>query len=126
MMKKITFILFFVLFSVSCVFSQKTNVKKEVLVTKSMATKIADECLLGRGYALAVFYESNSEYLTMEDIAHGKGREILNELEKHPKYAENFIRKVYKNWGYNGLKQLRFNDTEITKAKKIINKLKKE
>lgn len=102
------------------------KVSKEVLITKSMSDKISDRCLYGRGYELAAFYEANSEYLSFSDIAKGKGREILNSLEKYPEYSENFIRKVYKTWGYNGLKEIGFTDKEIIRSKKIINKPKSE
>lgn len=106
---------------------QRVNKKQtSILVTKSMANKITNECLYSGGYAIAVFYESNSEYLTFSDIANGKGREVLKSLEKYPKYSENFIRKVYKTWGYNGLKEIGFTDSEIVKCKKIINKIKSE
>lgn len=106
---------------------QRVNKKQtSILVTKSMANKITNECLYGGGYALSVFYESNSEYLKFSDIAKGKGREVLKSLEKYPKYSENFIRKVYKTWGYNGLKEIGFTDSEIVKCKKIINKIKSE
>lgn len=81
--------------SISYSIGQKLDTKKEFIVTKSMAIKIADKCLYGNGYALAVFYESNSKYLSNTDIARGTGRTILNSLDKYPKYAENFIRMVY-------------------------------
>lgn len=118
----------FLVLSSTNVYAQKVNKKSTstILVTKSMANKIANECLYGGGYALSAFYEANGEYLTFSDIANGKGREILKSLEKHPKYSENFIRKVYKTWGYNGLKEIGFTDAEIVKSKKIINKLKSE
>lgn len=118
----------FITFSVFNIRAQSINKKtaQMVLVTKSMATKIANECLYGKGYALPAFYEANSKYLTFSDIAQGKGREILNSLEKYPKYSENFIRKVYETWGYNGLKEIGFTDAEIVKCKKIINKMKSE
>lgn len=118
----------FLVLSSTNVYAQRVNKKSTstILVTKSMANKIANECLYGGGYALSAFYEANSEYLTFSDIANGKGREILKSLEKHPKYSENFIRKVYKTWGYNGLKEIGFTDAEIIKSKKIINKLKSE
>lgn len=118
----------FLVLSSTNVYAQRVNKKSTstILVTKSMANKITNECLYGRGYALSAFYEANSEYLTFSDIANGKGREILKSLEKHPKYSENFIRKVYKTWGYNGLKEIGFTDAEIVKSKKIINKLKSE
>lgn len=118
----------FLVLSSTNVYAQRVNKKSTstILVTKSMANKIADECLYGGGYALSAFYEANGEYLTFSDIANGKGREILKSLEKHPKYSENFIRKVYKTWGYNGLKEIGFTDAEIVKSKKIINKLKSE
>lgn len=120
----IVLILAFLTFSIS-IDAQKTN-KKEVLVTKSMSEKISDRCLNGRGYELAAFYEANSKYLSFSDIAKGRGKEILNSLYKYPEYSENFIRKVYKTWGYNGLKEIGFTDSEIVKSKKIINKLKSE
>ena len=118
----------FLVLSSTNVYAQRVNKKptSTILVTKSMANKIANECLYGGGYALSAFYEANGEYLTFSDIANGKGREILKSLEKHPKYSENFIRKVYKTWGYNGLKEIGFTDAEIIKSKKIINKLKSE
>lgn len=118
----------FLVFSSTNVYAQKVNKKSTstILVTKTMANKIANECLYGGGYALSAFYEANSEYLTFSDIANGKGREILKSLEKHPKYSENFIRKVYETWGYNGLKEIGFTDTEIIRCKKIINKIKSE
>lgn len=118
----------FLVLSSTNVYAQRVNKKSTstILVTKSMANKIANECLYGRGYALSAFYEANSKYLTFSDISNGKGREILKSLEKHPKYSENFIRKVYKTWGYNGLKEIGFTDAEIVKSKKIINKLKSE
>lgn len=118
----------FLVLSSTNVYAQKMNKKSTstILVTKSMANKIANECLYGGGYALSAFYEANGEYLTFSDIANGKGREILKSLEKHQKYSENFIRKVYKTWGYNGLKEIGFTDAEIIKSKKIINKLKSE
>lgn len=118
----------FLVLSSTNVYAQKVNKKSTstILVTKTMANKIANECLYGGGYALSAFYEANSEYLTFSDIANGKGREILKSLEKHPKYSENFIRKVYETWGYNGLKEIGFTDTEIIRCKKIINKIKSE
>ena len=118
----------FLVLSSTNVYAQKVNTKSTstILVTKSMSNKIANECLYGRGYALAAFYEANGEYLTISDIANGKGREVLKSLEKYPKYSENFIRKVYDTWGYNGLKEIGFTDAEIIKSKKIINKLKSE
>ena len=118
----------FLVLSSTNVYAQKVNKKSTstILVTKSMANKIANECLYGRCYALSAFYEANEKYLTFSDIANGKGRKILKSLEKHPKYSENFIRKVYKTWGYNGLKEIGFTDAEIVKSKKIINKLKSE
>ena len=118
----------FLVLSSTNVYAQKVNKKSTStsLVTKTMANKIANECLYGGGYALSAFYEANSKYLTFSDIANGKGREILKSLEKHPKYSENFIRKVYETWGYNGLKEIGFTDTEIIRCKKIINKIKSE
>lgn len=118
----------FLVLSSTNVYAQKVNKKSTstILVTKTMANKIANECLYRGGYALSAFYEANSEYLTFSDIANGKGREILKSLEKHPKYSENFIRKVYETWGYNGLKEIGFTDTEIIRCKKIINKIKSE
>lgn len=118
----------FITLSVSNIQAQtvKKKTAQTVLVTKSMATKIANECLYGKGYALPAFYEANSKYLTFSDIAQGKGREILRSLGKYPKYSENFIRKIYETWGYNGLKEIGFTDAEIIKCKKIINKMKSE
>lgn len=118
----------FITLSVSNIQAQTTKKKtaQTVLVTKSMANKIANECLYGKGYALPAFYEANSKYITFSDIAQGKGREILRSLEKYPKYSENFIRKIYETWGYNGLKEIGFTDTEIIRCKKIINKIKSE
>ena len=118
----------FLVLSSTNIYAQRVNKKSTstILVTKSMANKIADECLNGKGYALSAFYAANSKYLTFSDIAKGKGREILKSLEKYPKYSENFIRKVHKIWGYDGLKEIGFTDAEIAKSKKIINKLKSE
>ena len=106
--------------------SRKSKPQTTVLVTKSMADKIADFCLSGQGYGKAVFYEANSKFLSFSDIASGKGNEVLNSLSKYPKYFENFIYGVYKTWGYDGLRQVGFTETEITKAKQIIAKRKKE
>lgn len=116
-MKKYVFILIFTLFNLS-VIAQNNN----SLVTKTMSDKIAKECLYGKGYARAIFYESNKEFLSSSDILSGKGKDILNSLYKYPKYSENFIRRVYKIWGYDGLKNLGFTDKEIILSKKIINK----
>ena len=118
----------FITLSASNVQAQTTKKKtaQTVLVTKSMAAKIANECLYGRGYALPAFYEANGKYITFSDIAQGKGREILKSLEKYPKYSENFIRKIYETWGYNGLKEIGFTNSEIIRCKKIINKIKSE
>ena len=106
--------------------SRKSKPQTTVLVTKSMADKIADFCLSGQGYGKAVFYEANSKFLSFSDIASGKGNEVLNSLSKYPKYSENFIYGVYKTWGYDGLRQVGFTETEITKSKQIIAKRKKE
>lgn len=127
-MKKVLFLLtVFATVSVLSLSAQKTSVKKtQAFVTKEMSEKIADMCLNSVGYSLGVFYESNKKLLTPTDIFRGKGREILNSLDKYPEYSENFIRAVFKTWGYNGLKEVGFNDTEIVRCKKIINKIKIE
>lgn len=118
----------FITLSVSNIQAQtaKKKTNQVVLVTKSMATKITNECLYGNGYALPAFYEANSKYITLSDIVQGKGREILKSLYKYPKCSENFIRKIYETWGYNGLKEIGFTDAEIIRCKKIINKMKSE
>lgn len=124
-MKNFIMMLIFTTFSV-CNVNAQTNdrIIQSVIVTKSMATKISNECLYGKGYALAVFYEANSKYITFSDIVQGKGRKILMSLEKYPKYSENFICKIYETWGYNGLKEIGFSDVEIIKCRKIIKKQK--
>ena len=106
--------------------AKKTSKQPATLVTKAMSEKIADMCLNNIGYSLGVFYDSNKKLLTPTDIFHGKGREILNSLDKHPEYSENFIRAVYKTCGYNGLKEVGFNDAEIVRCKKITGKIAKE
>lgn len=106
--------------------SRKSKPQTVVLVTKSMSDKIADFCLSGQGYGKAVFYEANSKFISFSDIASGKGNEVLNSLSKYPKYSENFIYGVYKTWGYDGLREVGFTGTEITKAKQIVAKRKKE
>ncbi len=130
-MKNLLIMLLLCVFSASVSAQNKTTTKKAskqpiTLVTKAMAEKIADMCLNSVGYSLGVFYDSNKKLLTPTDIFHGKGREILNSLDKYPEYSENFIRAVWKTWGYNGLKEVGFNDAEIVRCKKIINKIKKE
>lgn len=127
-MKKVLFFLtVFATVSVLSLSAQKISTKKsQTLVTKEMSEKIADMCLNSVGYSLGVFYDSNKKLLTPTDIFRGKGREILNSLDKHPEFSENFIRAVFKTWGYNGLKEVGFNDAEIVRCKKIINKIKVE
>ena len=132
MMRNVIIVLLMSLITFSASAQRKTTTNRKpkqqttVLVTKSMADKIADFCLYGQGYGKAVFYEANSKFLSFSDIASGKGNEILNSLSKYPKYSENFIYGVYKTWGYDGLRQIGFTETEITKAKQIITKKKKE
>lgn len=112
---------FILLMSSSYVYAQKeTNSKKNnvVLVTHNMSAKIAGECLYGNGYSLAVFYKYNK--LSFSEICNGKGKEILNDLDKHPEYSENFIFGVYKDFGYKGLKDIGFSDEEIILSKKIV------
>lgn len=127
-MKKVLFFLtVFATVSVLSLSAQKISTKKsQTLVTKEMSEKIADMCLNSVGYSLGVFYDSNKKLLTPTDIFRGKGRKILNSLDKHPEFSENFIRAVFKTWGYNGLKEVGFNDAEIVRCKKIINKIKVE
>ena len=132
MMRNVIIVLLMSLITFSASAQRKTTTSRKpkqqatVLVTKSMADKIADFCLYGQGYGKAVFYEANSKFLSFSDIASGKGNEVLNSLSKYPKYSENFIYGVYKTWGYDGLRQVGFTETEIAKAKQIIAKRKKE
>ena len=130
-MKNLLIILLLCVFSTSASVQNKTTTGKvskqpATLVTKAMSEKIADMCLNNTGYSLGVFYESNKKLLTPTDIFRGKGRDILNSLDKHPEYSENFIRAVYKTWGYNGLKEVGFDDAEVVRCKRIINKIAKE
>lgn len=130
-MKNIFIVLLLCVFSMSVSAQKRTTTRNRVkqpttLVTKEMSEKIADMCLSGVGYSLGVFYESNKKLLTPTDIFRGKGREILNSLDKHPEFSENFIRAVFKTWGYNGLKQIGFTDVEIAKSKKIVAKKQAE
>ncbi len=97
-----------------------STVATKSLVTKSMSDKIADACLRNEGYTLTVFYRANEKQLTTSDIIAGKGREILMNLNKHPQYAENFIREIVRIWGYKGLKSLGFTENEINISKKIV------
>ena len=95
-MKNLIIILLLCIFSISTSAQKRTTVKNRVkqpttLVTKAMADKISDFCLYGQGYGKAVFYQSNSKYLTFSDVAQGKGIEIMQSLSKYPKYSENFI-----------------------------------
>lgn len=130
-MKNLIIILLLCIFSISTSAQKRTTVKSRVkqpttLVTKAMADKISDFCLYGQGYGKAVFYQSNSKYLTFSDVAQGKGIEIMQSLSKYPKYSENFIYGVYRHWGYDGLKQIGFTDVEIAKSKKIVAKKQAE
>jgi len=130
-MKNLLIMLLLCVFSASAQAQSRTAAKKAskqpaTLVTKAMSEKIADMCLNSVGYSLGVFYESNRKLLTPTDIFRGKGREILNSLDKHPEYSENFIRAVFKTWGYNGLKEVGFNDAEIVRCKKITGKIAEE
>lgn len=130
-MKNLIIILLLCIFSISTSAQKRTTVKSRVklpttLVTKAMADKISDFCLYGQGYGKAVFYQSNSKYLTFSDVAQGKGIEIMQSLSKYPKYSENFIYGVYRQWGYDGLKQIGFTDVEIAKSKKIVAKKQAE
>lgn len=116
-MKKIFIFLILVIFNLNI-----NAQKRTISVTKSMSDKIAKECLCNKSYAITVFYKSNKEFISTLDILKGRGRDILNNLYKYPKYSENFIRDVYKAWGYNGLKNIGFTDEEIIISKQIINK----
>lgn len=126
-MKKLFLVLVLCIFSLNAIIAQNkvdlVNKVDSVLVTESMADKIADVCLLNKGYTLTIFYKANSKQLSTRDIYNGKGREILLNLNKYPKYSENFIREIFRIWGYNGLKEIGFNDKEILISKEIINKL---
>lgn len=123
-MKKLFLVLIVCVFSLN-ILSQKSSgdsINKS-LVTKSMSNKITNECLLDRGY-LYFFYNSNSKLISERDIISGKGREIILSLEKYPKHSENFIRELFKAYGYIGLKNIGFTDDEIIISKKIINKIR--
>ncbi len=99
---------------------KEANAVTEYLVTDSMSVKIAEVCLLNEGNTRSTFYRANDRWLTPGDIHAGKGKEILMNLNKYPKYAENFIREIFRMWGYNGLKEIGFNENEINISKKII------
>ncbi|MCH5327779.1 MAG: hypothetical protein J1E02_02065 [Coprobacter sp.] len=118
-MKKIFFILFLSIFSLN-IMSQTTTTTKRVKATESMCRKIEIMCT-PKTLAKTLFYESNKELLSYRDIQAGKGIEILRNLYKYPQYSENFLREVYRIWGYRGFKELGFTDEEIIITKKIIN-----
>lgn len=122
-MKKLFLVLIVCVFSLNTLSQKVSNDSIKPLVTKSMSNKIANECLSYKS-SLYFFYDSNSKFISAFDIVSGKGREIILSLEKYPKYSENFIRKLFKEHGYIGLKNIGFTDDEIVISKKIINKIR--
>lgn len=115
------------LFNLDAKSQKRLTVKQQTtLVTKPMSNKISYLCLNNIGYYPTVFYESNKHLLKYSDLCDGKDIYIFKNLHKYPKYSENFIRKIYETWGYNGLKEIGFTDAEIVRCKKIINKIKSE
>lgn len=97
------------------------TINKFPYVTRSMSDKIAVECLQGSGYALTIFLMANSNEMTNNAVAHGKYREILHSLHRHQKYSRNFIKELYRQWGWKALKDIGFTDTELLICRKIIN-----
>ena len=124
-MRNLLIVLLLCVFTVNVSAQKRTTTRNKAkqpttLVTKAMADKIANMCLYEQGYGKAIFFSSNSEYLSYSDIAQGKGTEILQSLSKYPKYSENFIYAVYQKWGKDGWKQLSFTADEIEKSEKIV------
>lgn len=124
-MKNIFIVLLLCVFYISVSAQKGTTTRNRVkqqttLVTKPMSNKISYLCLNNIGYYPTVFYESNKHLLKYSDLCDGKDIYIFKNLYKYPKYSENFIRKIYETWGYNGLKEIGFTDTEIIKCKKIV------
>lgn len=111
-------LLVLILFSVDIV---AQTINKFPHVTRRMSDKIAVECLRGSGYALTIFLMANSNEMSNDVVAHGKYREILYSLHRHPKYSKNFIRELYRQWGWNALKNIGFTETELLICRKIIN-----
>lgn len=126
-MKNILIVLLLCVFSMSVSAQKGTTTRNRVkqpttLVTKAMAEKIAEPCLNRVGYCPTIFFDSNKEFLSVSDILQGKADVILRSLYKYPKYSENFIYAVYRQWGYDGLRSLGFTTDEIAKSKKIVAK----
>lgn len=124
-MKNIFVVLLLCLFSMGVSAQKRTTTRTKVkqpttLVTKSMADKIAEPCLNRIGYCPTIFFDSNKEFLSVSDILQGKADVILRSLYKYPKYSENFIYAVYRQWGYDGLRSLGFTTDEIARSKKIV------
>ena len=126
-MKNIFIVLLLCVFSMSVSAQKGTTTRNRVkqpttLVTKAMAEKIAEPCLNRVGYCPTIFFDSNKEFLSVSDILQGKADVILRSLYKYPKYSENFIYAVYRQWGYDGLRSLGLTADEIDKSKKIVAK----
>lgn len=113
-MKKFIVILAAIILSLSAVAQSQKS-----LVTDQMTDKIAEACLCGKGYAKAIFYQSNASYLSYSDIANGRGLEILENLNRYKDYVERFIVAVWEKFGAVGFRDMNFTEDEIKKAEAI-------